>query len=98
MQTGVNRFNVNPKDGIAFLIEEGLIADTAESICGFLSSVEGLSKRRLGDYFGRVSGGVLEDGQLVSFGCACVLCFVFRFFGVFGARKKRELRLHRFLR
>lgn len=57
MQTGINRFNVNPKDGLAFLVEEGLVADSAESICGFLSSVDGLSKRRLGEYFGRVSGG-----------------------------------------
>lgn len=54
MERGVNKFNVNPKDGIAYLIENGLVADTAESICNFLSTGEGLSKRRIGEYFGRV--------------------------------------------
>lgn len=54
MDRGINKFNVNPKDGIAYLIENGLIADTADSICNFLSTGEGLSKRRIGEYFGRV--------------------------------------------
>ncbi|CAM9208119.1 unnamed protein product, partial [Hapterophycus canaliculatus] len=50
---GINKFNMNPKEGIGYLIENGLIADTPESICDFLSNAEGLSKRRLGEYFGR---------------------------------------------
>lgn len=54
MERGINKFNVNPKDGIAYLIENGLISDTAESICDFLSTGEGLSKRRIGEFFGRV--------------------------------------------
>lgn len=54
MERGVNKFNVNPKDGIAYLIENGLMKDTAEQICDFLSTAEGLSKRRIGEYFGRV--------------------------------------------
>lgn len=54
MERGINKFNVNPKDGITYLIENGLVADTAESICNFLSTGEGLSKRRIGEYFGRV--------------------------------------------
>lgn len=54
MERGINKFNVNPKDGIAYLIENGLITDTSDSICDFLSAAEGLSKRRLGEYFGRV--------------------------------------------
>lgn len=54
MERGINKFNVNPKDGIAYLIENALIADTADSICNFLSTGEGLSKRRVGEYFGRV--------------------------------------------
>lgn len=58
MERGINRFNVNPKDGIAFLVMEGLVDDSPEGICRFLSSQEGLSKRRLGEYFGRVRGRV----------------------------------------
>ena len=54
MERGINKFNVNPKDGIAYLIENGLITDTADSICNFLCTGEGLSKRRIGEYFGRV--------------------------------------------
>lgn len=46
---------MNPKEGLNFLVEEGIIQDTPESICDFLSTVGGLSKRRLGEYFGRVS-------------------------------------------
>lgn len=56
MQRGIIKFNVNPKEGIAFLVAEELVEDSPESICGFLSSEEGLSKRRLGEYFGRVRG------------------------------------------
>lgn len=59
LQRGINRFNVNPKDGIAFMVEEGLITEEPESICNFLATVDGLSKRRLGEYFGRVSALVL---------------------------------------
>lgn len=54
MERGVNKFNVNPKDGIAYLIDNGLVTDSAQGICSFLCSAEGLSKRRLGEYFGRV--------------------------------------------
>lgn len=54
----MTKFNMNPKEGLNFLIEEGIIEDTPESICDFLSNVSGLSKRRLGEYFGRVSGVV----------------------------------------
>lgn len=57
---GVNKFNVNPKEGLNYLVEEGLIEDNPESICEFLSTVSGLSKRRLGEYFGRVSGSHTE--------------------------------------
>lgn len=54
MERGVNKFNVNPKDGIAYLIDNGLVTDSAQGICSFLCTAEGLSKRRLGEYFGRV--------------------------------------------
>lgn len=54
MEKGINKFNVNPKDGIAYLIENGLVADTADSICNLLATGEGMSKRRIGEYFGRV--------------------------------------------
>ena len=64
MRKGINKFNVSPKEGIAFLVEEGLLDDSAEGICGFLCSAEGLSKRRVGEYFGRVRTAALEtDGQ-----------------------------------
>lgn len=48
---------MDPKDGLAYLIDNELMVDTAEDICNFLSKAEGLSKRRLGEYFGRVRGG-----------------------------------------
>ncbi|CAB1113426.1 unnamed protein product [Ectocarpus sp. CCAP 1310/34] len=53
MERGINRFNVNPKDGIAYLIDNGLVTDSAQGICSFLCTADGLSKRRLGEYFGR---------------------------------------------
>lgn len=51
----MDRFNSNPREGINFLVQKNLIQDTAEGICDFLSTTKGLSKRRLGEYFGRVS-------------------------------------------
>eukprot|EP00903_Cladosiphon_okamuranus_P013590 g12657.t1 len=60
MERGINKFNVNPKDGIAYLVDNGLISDTAESICDFLSTGEGLSKGRIGEYFGRDNPKVQE--------------------------------------
>eukprot|EP00903_Cladosiphon_okamuranus_P016855 g15543.t2 len=60
MERGINKFNVNPRDGISYLVENGLILDTAESICDFLSTGEGLSKRRIGEYFGRDNPKVQE--------------------------------------
>ena len=56
MQKGVNKFNVNPKEGISYLVDQGLLAESPEGICDFLASEEGLSKRRLGEYFGKVRG------------------------------------------
>lgn len=64
-ERGINKFNTNPKEGIAYLIENGLVADTPESICDFLANAEGLSKRRLGEYFGRVRAKWLVNKRRV---------------------------------
>ncbi|CAM9597433.1 unnamed protein product, partial [Discosporangium mesarthrocarpum] len=52
-QTAVNKFNVNPKNGINYLVEQEMIQLNAKDICEFLASARGLSKRRLGEYFGK---------------------------------------------
>ncbi|KRY88271.1 Cytohesin-3 [Trichinella pseudospiralis] len=49
---GKKKFNMNAKKGIEFLIEHGLIGESAESVAEFLYRSEGLSKAVIGDYLG----------------------------------------------
>lgn len=48
----VRRFNLKPRDGVAYLQQRGFLRGEAPAIAHFLRSTKGLSKRRLGDYLG----------------------------------------------
>nr|XP_014350586.1 PREDICTED: cytohesin-3-like [Latimeria chalumnae] len=49
---GRKKFNMDPKKGIEYLIENNLLAHTPEEIAQFLYKGEGLSKTAIGDYLG----------------------------------------------
>ncbi|XP_030840095.1 cytohesin-1 isoform X2 [Strongylocentrotus purpuratus] len=52
MNTGRTRFNMDPKKGIAYLIEHNLLKETQEEVAQFLYKGEGLNKTAIGDYLG----------------------------------------------
>ncbi|XP_060523135.1 cytohesin-1 isoform X1 [Cylas formicarius] len=52
MSIGRKKFNMDPKKGIEYLIEKGLLQNTAESVAQFLHKGEGLNKTAIGDYLG----------------------------------------------
>lgn len=52
LSIGKKRFNMDPKKGIQFLIDNQLLDKTAESIAQFLYKGEGLNKTAIGDYLG----------------------------------------------
>uniref|UniRef100_A0A8C8DQI3 Cytohesin 1a n=1 Tax=Oryzias sinensis TaxID=183150 RepID=A0A8C8DQI3_9TELE len=49
---GRKKFNMDPKKGIQFLIENDLLKNTSEDIARFLYKGEGLNKTAIGDYLG----------------------------------------------
>lgn len=49
---GKKRFNIDPKKGIEFLIENQLLEHTPDSVAQFLYKGEGLNKTAIGDYLG----------------------------------------------
>ncbi|BFZ03664.1 hypothetical protein BsWGS_06704 [Bradybaena similaris] len=49
---GRKKFNMDPKKGIEYLIEHGLLQNTAEDVARFLFQGEGLNKTAIGDYLG----------------------------------------------
>uniref|UniRef100_A0A8C2HRK8 Cytohesin 1b n=1 Tax=Cyprinus carpio TaxID=7962 RepID=A0A8C2HRK8_CYPCA len=49
---GRKKFNMDPKKGIQFLIENELLKNTCEDIAQFLYKGEGLNKTAIGDYLG----------------------------------------------
>uniref|UniRef100_V9L056 Cytohesin-2 n=1 Tax=Callorhinchus milii TaxID=7868 RepID=V9L056_CALMI len=49
---GRKKFNMDPKKGIQFLVENELLKITAEDIAQFLYKGEGLNKTAIGDYLG----------------------------------------------
>ncbi|KFO80354.1 Cytohesin-2, partial [Cuculus canorus] len=60
MGMGRKKFNMDPKKGIQFLVENELLRPTAEDIARFLYKGEGLNKTAIGDYLGeRRFGGVI---------------------------------------
>ncbi|GBN11849.1 Cytohesin-1 [Araneus ventricosus] len=52
LSTGKKKFNMDPKKGIEYLIEHGLLKDTPEDVAQFLYKGEGLNKTAIGDYLG----------------------------------------------
>ncbi|XP_017770419.1 PREDICTED: cytohesin-1 isoform X2 [Nicrophorus vespilloides] len=52
MSIGRKKFNMDPKKGIEYLIENGLLQETPESVAQFLHKGEGLNKTAIGDYLG----------------------------------------------
>ncbi|KAF1416869.1 Cytohesin-2, partial [Spheniscus humboldti] len=49
MGMGRKKFNMDPKKGIQFLVENELLRHTAEDIARFLYKGEGLNKTAIGD-------------------------------------------------
>uniref|UniRef100_A0A3B3SSW0 Cytohesin 1 n=1 Tax=Paramormyrops kingsleyae TaxID=1676925 RepID=A0A3B3SSW0_9TELE len=49
---GRKKFNMDPKKGIQFLMENDLLKNTCEDIAQFLYKGEGLNKTAIGDYLG----------------------------------------------
>ncbi|CAH0564682.1 unnamed protein product [Brassicogethes aeneus] len=52
LSIGRKKFNMDPKKGIEFLIEKGLLQQTAGDVAQFLYKGEGLNKTAIGDYLG----------------------------------------------
>nr|XP_027214989.1 cytohesin-1-like isoform X2 [Penaeus vannamei] len=52
MSIGRKKFNMDPKKGIEYLIDHGLLKNTPEDIAQFLHKGEGLNKTAIGDYLG----------------------------------------------
>jgi len=52
MSIGRKKFNMDPKKGIEYLIEHGLLTNTPEDVAQFLYKGEGLNKTAIGDYLG----------------------------------------------
>jgi len=50
---GTTKFNMNPRRGVEFLVTSGLITNTPSAFALFLLHTEGLSKKKIGEFFGR---------------------------------------------
>ncbi|XP_029554805.1 cytohesin-1 isoform X1 [Salmo trutta] len=57
---GRKKFNMDPKKGIRFLIDSGLLKNTSDDIAQFLYKGEGLNKTAIGDYLGERNDFNLE--------------------------------------
>uniref|UniRef100_A0A4W5KQ88 SEC7 domain-containing protein n=1 Tax=Hucho hucho TaxID=62062 RepID=A0A4W5KQ88_9TELE len=86
---GRKKFNMDPKKGIKFLIENDLLKHTSDDIAQFLYKGEGLNKTAIGDYLGERSvGGKMHATSLYVVvsgggeGCVCVCvytCYILSF-------------------
>ncbi|XP_074649579.1 cytohesin-1-like isoform X2 [Tubulanus polymorphus] len=52
MSIGRKKFNMDPKKGLEYLIEHGLLHNTPEEVAQFLFKGEGLNKTAIGNYLG----------------------------------------------
>ncbi|XP_070579908.1 cytohesin-1-like isoform X1 [Ptychodera flava] len=50
--TGTRKFNMDPKKGIEYMKENGLLEETANDVAQFLYKGDGLNKTAIGDYLG----------------------------------------------
>uniref|UniRef100_A0A2K6EBN6 Cytohesin 1 n=1 Tax=Macaca nemestrina TaxID=9545 RepID=A0A2K6EBN6_MACNE len=65
---GRKKFNMDPKKGIQFLIENDLLKNTCEDIAQFLYKGEGLNKTAIGDYLGERQGlGDVQTNSQIRF-------------------------------
>ncbi|CAG5114531.1 unnamed protein product, partial [Candidula unifasciata] len=55
ISVGRKKFNMDPKKGIEYLMEHGLLENTAQDVAMFLYQGEGLNKTAIGDYLGERS-------------------------------------------
>lgn len=55
LSLGRKKFNMDPKKGIEFLVQQGLLQNTPQDISAFLYRGEGLNKTAIGDYLGEKS-------------------------------------------
>ena len=55
LQMGKKKFNMDPKKGIEYLVQHGLLRETPEEVAQFLYKGEGLNKTAIGDYLGERS-------------------------------------------
>ncbi|CAH1794414.1 unnamed protein product [Owenia fusiformis] len=52
MSIGRKKFNMDPKKGIEYLLDHGLLQSTPDDVAQFLYKGEGLNKTAIGDYLG----------------------------------------------
>lgn len=52
LSMGCKKFNMDPKKGIEFLVQNSLLEYTENEVAQFLYKGEGLSKTAIGDYLG----------------------------------------------
>ncbi|KAJ3431355.1 cytohesin 4a-related [Anaeramoeba flamelloides] len=52
LKEGIFQFNLNPKKGMKYCIENGLVGNDYQKIAHFLFTTEGLGKRQVGDFLG----------------------------------------------
>ena len=64
ISTGLAKFNIKPKNGIKYLVENEIVDDSPKSIGQFLKSTVGLNKELLGEYLGHKENGKILEGFL----------------------------------
>lgn len=67
--TGAERFNGNPKAGLAYLVSQGIIEDSAnaEAVTGFLKGTSRVSKKVLGEFLSKKGNEALLEAFLDHF-------------------------------
>lgn len=97
MSIGRKKFNMDPKKGIEYLIEKGLLQNTAESVAQFLHKGEGLNKTAIGDYLGEKNDfneKVLQAFVDLHDFTDLILVQALRYFPKFPNKKKAKLNLY----
>lgn len=53
-RVGLNLFNKKPERGITYLVRQGFLENSPQSVARFLISRKGLSKQMIGEYLGNL--------------------------------------------
>ncbi|KAK0407413.1 hypothetical protein QR680_019183 [Steinernema hermaphroditum] len=72
MLIGREKFNMDSKRGVEYLMEQGLIQRSPQAVAEFLYKGEGLSKSAVGDYLGEKDEFHLECTRQANIGQLCV--------------------------